>query len=32
MEVRELLTKYGFPGDDTPIIKRFEQAGVQCPG
>jgi elongation factor Tu len=21
MEVRELLTKYGFPGDDTPIIK-----------
>ncbi len=21
MEVRELLTKYGFPGDDTPIIQ-----------
>ena len=21
MEVRELLTKYGFPGDDTPVIK-----------
>jgi len=21
MEVRELLTKYGFPGDDTPIIR-----------
>ena len=21
MEVRELLTEYGFPGDDTPIIK-----------
>ena len=21
MEVRELLSKYGFPGDDTPIIK-----------
>jgi len=21
MEIRELLTKYGFPGDDTPIIK-----------
>ena len=21
MEVRELLSKYDFPGDDTPIIK-----------
>ena len=21
MEVRELLTKYGFPGDDTPVIR-----------
>jgi elongation factor Tu len=21
MEVRELLSKYNFPGDDTPIIK-----------
>ena len=21
MEVRDLLTKYGFPGDDTPVIK-----------
>ena len=21
MEVRELLTKYGFPGDDIPIIR-----------
>jgi elongation factor Tu len=21
MEVRELLTKYGFPGDDTPIVR-----------
>src|SRR6195952_2832561 len=21
MEIRELLTKYGFPGDDTPIIR-----------
>jgi elongation factor Tu len=21
MEVRELLTKYGFPGDDTPLVK-----------
>ena len=25
MEIRELLTKYGFPGDDTPIIKGSEQ-------
>ena len=23
MEVRDLLNKYGFPGDTTPIIKRF---------
>ena len=22
MEVRELLDKYDFPGDDTPIISR----------
>ena len=21
MEVRELLTEYGFPGDDTPIVR-----------
>ena len=21
MEVRELLSEYGFPGDDTPVIK-----------
>ena len=21
MEIRELLTEYDFPGDDTPIIK-----------
>ena len=21
MEVRELLSSYGFPGDDTPVIK-----------
>ena len=23
MEIRELLTKYEFPGDDTPIIVGF---------
>src|SRR5919202_1957994 len=21
LEVRELLTKYGFPGDDTPVVR-----------
>ena len=26
MEIRELLTKYGFPGDDTPIIKGSSSA------
>lgn len=23
MEVRELLTEYGFPGDDIPVISRI---------
>jgi len=27
MEVRELLSKYDFPGDDTPIIKGSGEAG-----
>ena len=27
MEVRELLDKYEFPGDDTPIIHGSRQAG-----
>jgi elongation factor Tu len=27
MEVRELLSKYDFPGDDTPIVKGSRQAG-----
>ncbi len=27
MEVRELLSKYDFPGDDTPIIKGIGEAG-----
>ena len=31
MEVRELLTKYGFPGDDTPIIRGSSQAGLGQP-
>ena len=31
MEVRELLTKYGFPGDDTPIIRGNSLAGLAEP-
>jgi elongation factor Tu len=32
MEIRELLTKYGFPGDDTPIIKGSSLPALQNPG
>jgi len=32
MEVRELLTKYGFPGDDTPIIRGSSLPALQNPG
>jgi len=32
MEVRELLTKYGFPGDDTPIIRGSSLPAVSNPG
>ncbi|WP_394346876.1 GTP-binding protein, partial [Thermobifida fusca] len=28
MEVRELLSKYEFPGDDTPIIEGFGAEGA----
>jgi elongation factor Tu len=31
MEVRELLTKYGFPGDDTPVIRGSSLPAVQNP-
>ncbi len=31
MEVRELLTKYGFPGDDTPIIKGSSKPALDSP-
>ncbi|MFN4241932.1 MAG: elongation factor Tu [Tepidisphaerales bacterium] len=31
MEVRELLTKYGFPGDDTPVIKGSALPAFQNP-
>jgi elongation factor Tu len=29
MEVRELLTSYGFPGDDIPVIKGSALAGLE---
>ncbi len=29
MEVRELLTKYEFPGDDTPVIRGSARQGAQ---
>ncbi len=32
MEVRELLTKYGFPGDDTPMIRGNAKAAMDKPG
>lgn len=32
MEVRELLTKYGFPGDKTPIIKGSSMKALQAGG
>jgi len=31
MEVRELLTKYGFPGDTTPIIRGSSLPALQNP-
>jgi len=32
MEIRELLNKYDFPGDDTPIIKGSAIAALANPG
>jgi elongation factor Tu len=32
LEVRELLTKYKFPGDKTPIIKGSALKATQCTG
>jgi elongation factor Tu len=29
MEIRELLTKYDFPGDDTPIIRGSSKAAME---
>src|ERR1700689_369244 len=31
MEIRELLTKYGFPGDDTPTIKGQSNLALNSP-
>ncbi|TVQ64465.1 MAG: elongation factor Tu [Phycisphaerales bacterium] len=32
LEVRELLNKYDFPGDDTPIIRGQAKAALECAG
>ena len=32
LEVRELLNKYQFPGDDTPIIRGQAKAAMECLG
>jgi len=32
MEVRELLNKYGFPGDETPVIRGAAFPALQEPG
>jgi len=30
MEVRELLSEYGFPGDDTPVIRGSALKALEC--
>ena len=30
MEIRELLTEYDFPGDDTPIVKGSALVALEC--
>src|SRR5262249_34441445 len=32
MEMRELLSKYGFPGDDIPIIRGSSKPALDCGG
>ena len=32
MEIRELLSKYGYPGDDTPVIRGAAFPALQNPG
>ena len=31
LEVRELLKKYGFPGDDTPVVRGQSKAALENP-
>jgi len=31
LELRELISKYGFPGDDIPIIRGSARAALECP-
>ncbi len=31
LEIRELLKKYGFPGDDTPVIRGQSKAALENP-
>jgi elongation factor Tu len=31
IEIRELLTKYGFPGDDTPIVRGSSKPALETP-
>lgn len=31
IEIRELLTKYGFPGDDTPIVRGSSKPALENP-
>ena len=31
IEIRELLTKYGFPGDDTPIVRGCSRPALENP-
>ena len=30
MEVRELLSKYGFPGDDIPVVRGSALKALEC--
>src|SRR6186713_1766874 len=32
MELREMLSKYGFPGDDTPVIRGSSKPALDNPG
>ncbi|MGD9693516.1 MAG: elongation factor Tu [Phycisphaerales bacterium] len=32
LEIRELLNKYSYPGDDTPIVRGQAKAALECNG